>query len=147
MADYQHVIPVHADVARRKKRNWSELEEPHFDKGGFMDPDHEEVMIIVPPIFAPKDVPENLVLRPAAVPSSKKKQEEVVQDHFEIDTEMEPIPKKVNWEEYIPQGSDQWESQMVVSRMFDERPIWSKNSLIERLLNKGLSFSHGMLRR
>jgi hypothetical protein len=57
------------------------------------------------------------------------------------------IPKKVNWEEYIPQGSDQWESQMVVSRMFDEKPIWSKNSLTERLLDKGLSFSSGMLRR
>ncbi|WVZ12560.1 hypothetical protein V8G54_017090 [Vigna mungo] len=85
MADYQHVIPVHADVARRKKRNWSELEEPLFDKGGFMDPDHEDVMIIVPPIFSPKDVPENLVLRPAAMPSSKKKQEEVVQQqHFEV---------------------------------------------------------------
>jgi general transcription factor 3C polypeptide 5 (transcription factor C subunit 1) len=57
------------------------------------------------------------------------------------------IPKKVNWEEYIPQGSDQWESQMVVSRMFDEKPIWSKTSLTERLLEKGLSFSFGMLRR
>ncbi|KAK8472102.1 hypothetical protein PHAVU_002G113100 [Phaseolus vulgaris] len=157
MADYQHVIPIHADVARRKKRNWSELEEPLFDKVGFMDPDHEDVMIIVPPIFAPKDVPENLVLRPATMPCSKKKQEEVVQQHFEMDMEMEPvlaidfdikeIPKKVNWEEYIPQGSDQWESQMVVSRMFDERPIWSKDSLTERLLKKGLSFSHGMLRR
>ncbi|WVZ10089.1 hypothetical protein V8G54_014619 [Vigna mungo] len=54
---------------------------------------------------------------------------------------------KVNWEEYIPQGSDQWELQMVVSGMFDERPIWSKNSLTERLHKKGLSFSHGMLRR
>lgn len=30
MADYQHVVPVHADVARRKKRNWAEVEEPHF---------------------------------------------------------------------------------------------------------------------
>ncbi|KAL9328264.1 hypothetical protein ACSQ67_003267 [Phaseolus vulgaris] len=145
MADYQHVIPIHADVARRKKRNWSELEEPLFDKVGFMDPDHEDVMIIVPPIFAPKDVPENLVLRPATMPCSKKKQEEVVQQHFEFYLAVLQIPKKVNWEEYIPQGSDQWESQMVVSRMFDERPIWSKDSLIERLLKKGLSFSHGML--
>ncbi|KAH1158149.1 hypothetical protein GLYMA_11G082800v4 [Glycine max] len=155
MADYQHVIPVHADVARRKKRNWSELEELHFDKGGFMDLDHEDVMIIVPPIFAPKDVPENLVLRPATMSSSKKKPEEVVQPHFEMDMEpvlaidfdIKEIPKKVNWEEYIPQGSDQWELQMVVSRMFDERPIWSKNSLTELLLDKGLSFSHSMLRR
>lgn len=93
MSDYQHVIPVHADVARGKKRNWSELEEMHFgdylfrcflyfdlmfevclmailrvsclhsltDEGDLMYVDHGDVMIIVPPIFAPKDVPENLV--------------------------------------------------------------------------------------
>lgn len=29
MADYQHVLAVHADVARRKKRNWDEVE-PNF---------------------------------------------------------------------------------------------------------------------
>ncbi|XP_061346059.1 uncharacterized protein LOC133291756 isoform X2 [Gastrolobium bilobum] len=149
MADYQHVIPVHADVARRKKRNWSELEEPHFDKGGLMDVDHEDVMMISFSYFS---------LRPHTELSSKKKQEEILQPHFELDMEdtepvlaidfdIKDIPKKVNWEEYIPRGSDQWESQMVVSRLFDERPIWSKVSLTERLLDKGLSFSHGGLRR
>ncbi|XLR21912.1 hypothetical protein S83_014640 [Arachis hypogaea] len=140
MFDYQYVVPVHAEVAQRKKRNWSELEEPHFGEGGLMDVDHEDIMLIVPPLFAPKDMPENLVLRPPATSSSKRKQEEIVQPHLEV-------PKIVNWEEYIPQGSDQWESQMAVSRMFDERPIWSKDSLIERLHDKGLSFSHAMLRR
>nr|XP_048337358.1 uncharacterized protein LOC125424319 isoform X6 [Ziziphus jujuba var. spinosa]XP_048337359.1 uncharacterized protein LOC125424319 isoform X6 [Ziziphus jujuba var. spinosa]XP_048337360.1 uncharacterized protein LOC125424319 isoform X6 [Ziziphus jujuba var. spinosa] len=30
MVDYQHVIGVHRDVSRRKKRNWMEFEEPHF---------------------------------------------------------------------------------------------------------------------
>ncbi|XLR15648.1 hypothetical protein HN51_036627, partial [Arachis hypogaea] len=30
MFDYQYVVPVPAEVAQRKKRNWSELEEPHF---------------------------------------------------------------------------------------------------------------------
>lgn len=30
MADYQHVVAVHADVARRKKRNWTEVEDPQF---------------------------------------------------------------------------------------------------------------------
>ena len=29
MVDYQHVLPVHADVARRKKRSWAEVE-PHL---------------------------------------------------------------------------------------------------------------------
>lgn len=28
MADYQHVIPVHADIALRKKRSWIEMDEP-----------------------------------------------------------------------------------------------------------------------
>ncbi|AES79207.2 general transcription factor 3C polypeptide 5 [Medicago truncatula] len=156
MADYQYVVPVHADVAKRKKRNWSEPEETHLAKGGRIDVDHEDIMIIVPPIFAPKDMPEDLLLRPPTVSSSKKKEEEIVHPHFEIDMEpvlaldffqIKEIPKKVNWEEYIPQGSEQWESQMAVSRMFDEKPIWSKNSLTERLLDKGLSFSHGMFRR
>ncbi|XP_057760605.1 uncharacterized protein LOC130980980 isoform X2 [Arachis stenosperma] len=155
MFDYQYVVPVHAEVAQRKKRNWSELEEPHFGEGGLMDVDHEDIMLIVPPLFAPKDMPENLVLRAPAASSSKRKQEEIVQPHLEMDTEpvlaigfdIKEVPKIVNWEEYIPQGSDQWESQMAVSRMFDERPIWSKDSLIERLHDKGLSFSHAMLRR
>lgn len=26
MVDYQHVLAVHADVTRRKKRNWAEVE-------------------------------------------------------------------------------------------------------------------------
>lgn len=29
MVDYQHVLSVHADVARRKKRNWADME-PQF---------------------------------------------------------------------------------------------------------------------
>lgn len=32
MADYQHVVPVHADIAMRKRKNPSEMEEPHFQK-------------------------------------------------------------------------------------------------------------------
>lgn len=31
------------------------------EKGGFMDGDQEDVMILVPPLFSPKDVPETLV--------------------------------------------------------------------------------------
>ena len=57
------------------------------------------------------------------------------------------IPKKVNWEEYVPQGSNQWEWQMFIANLFDERPIWPKESLTERLLDKGLSFTVEMFRR
>ncbi|XLU49240.1 hypothetical protein S245_044054, partial [Arachis hypogaea] len=31
--------------------------------------------------------------------------------------------------------------------LFDERPIWSKNALTERLLDIGLRFTHSKLRR
>uniref|UniRef100_A0A2N9E158 Transcription factor IIIC subunit 5 HTH domain-containing protein n=1 Tax=Fagus sylvatica TaxID=28930 RepID=A0A2N9E158_FAGSY len=158
MADYQHVVPVHADVARRKKRNWAEVEEPHFGKGGLMDVDHEDVMILLPPLFSLKDVPENLVLRPPPTVSSKTKQDEVAEQCWKMDMEpvlaidfkikdILPIPKKVNWEEYVPQGSNQWEWQMFIANLFDERPIWPKESLTERLLDKGLSFTVEMFRR
>ncbi|KAF2298249.1 hypothetical protein GH714_020861 [Hevea brasiliensis] len=84
MADYQHVVAVHADTARRKKRNWTEMEEPHFEKAGLMDLDQEDVMILLPPLFTTKDLPVNLVLKPPATASSKKKQEEAVESHVEI---------------------------------------------------------------
>lgn len=32
MVDYQHVVAVHADDSCGKKRNWIEMEDPHFSK-------------------------------------------------------------------------------------------------------------------
>ncbi|KAH9717982.1 transcription factor IIIC subunit 5 [Citrus sinensis] len=130
MADYQHVVAVHADVARRKKRNWTEVEEPQFEKGGLIDLDEDDVMMILPPLFAPKDVPENLVLRPSVIPSSLKKEARVEQNISEI-------PEKVQWEEFISRDSEQWKWQMAVSKLFDERPIWPKSSINDRLLDEG----------
>lgn len=154
MADYQHVIAVHANVARTKKRKWIQ-DEPISKKNGHTDVDEEDVMIIVPPVFAPKDVPENLVLKPSVTFTSKKNQEAVAQPYLEIDLEpvlaidfnINEIPKRINWEEYISEGSDQWESQMAVSRLFDERPIWTKHSLNERLTDHGFALGPHMLRR
>ena len=85
MADYQHVLAVHADVSRRKKRNWADVD-PQFglyyysfvlffighticyfniyislEKRGLLDVDQEDLMILVPPLFSPKDIPEKLV--------------------------------------------------------------------------------------
>ncbi|GAV67150.1 Tau95 domain-containing protein [Cephalotus follicularis] len=154
MADYQHVVAVHADVARRKKRNWAEVEEPQFEKCGLLDVDQEDVMLILPPLFSLKDVPETVVLRPSATLSSKKKQEGVLQNHSEIDVSglaidfsIKEIPKKINWEEYTVPHSELWKGQMAVSKLFDERPIWHKESLIERLLDNDLKFSHQVLKR
>lgn len=36
---------------------------------------------------------------------------------------------------------------MVVSQLFDERPVWPKDSLTERLVDKGFNFSDHLLRR
>lgn len=88
MADYQHVVNVHADVARTKKRNWSHVEEPPVSGKSsltclidvvllYIDSnfvitftgnsrvkkmEEDDVMMLLPPMFAPKDFPENLML-------------------------------------------------------------------------------------
>ncbi|XP_073054959.1 uncharacterized protein [Primulina eburnea] len=72
MVDYQHVLAVHADNARRKKRNWDEAE-PQFRNGDLLDFDHEDLMMMVPPLFSTKDLPENVVLKPCSDPSLKRK--------------------------------------------------------------------------
>ncbi|CAL5370916.1 unnamed protein product [Camellia sinensis] len=60
MVDYQHIVAVHADVAQRKKRNWADME-PQFEKCDLMDVDQKDLMILVPPLFSIKDVPEKVV--------------------------------------------------------------------------------------
>lgn len=154
MADYQHVLAVHADAARRKKRNWDEVE-PNFEKSSLMDVDQEDLMIVPPPFFSLKDMPENIMLKPSGILSSKKKQEGVVQQRWEmeiepclaIDFNIKDIPKKVNWEKYITEGTVEWERQKAVSEFFDERPVWAKESLTERLLEKGMDTRECTLKR
>ncbi|MCD9559513.1 hypothetical protein HAX54_017512 [Datura stramonium] len=85
MVDYQHVLAVHADVARRKKRQWAEVE-PKFEKGGLMDVDQEDLMILLPPLFSSKDLPDNIVLKSCTSVSSKRKQE----GRHNWEREMEP---------------------------------------------------------
>lgn len=57
------------------------------------------------------------------------------------------IPKTVIWEKYIPQGSDEWDFQVAVCKFFEERPIWPKESLVERMLDMGFVFRHVVFRR
>eukprot|EP00257_Ricinus_communis_P021369 XP_015580843.1 general transcription factor 3C polypeptide 5 isoform X2 [Ricinus communis] len=156
MVDYQHVVAVHADAAAQKrKRNWTQMEEPHFDKAGLMDLDQEDVMILVPPHFTSKDMPVNLALKATSIPSSKKIQEEAVENHIEmnlepalaIDFNIKEIPKEINWKLFIAQGTELWGWQIAVSELFDERPIWPKDALTGRLLVKNLKFTHQTLRR
>jgi len=57
------------------------------------------------------------------------------------------VPEKVNWEENIPRGTTDWELQLAVSKLFEERPIWPKRAIYEELLDNGLEVSDHMLRR
>ncbi|KAI6701421.1 hypothetical protein NL676_015745 [Syzygium grande] len=57
------------------------------------------------------------------------------------------IPKIIDWEERLIQGSDEWESQLAVSKLFEERPVWPKNSLYDRLVGRGLNFGVLLLKR
>lgn len=57
------------------------------------------------------------------------------------------VPKKVNWEKFIKEGTDEWNCQMAVCDSFEERPIWIKESLSEHLSNKGLKLSSNYLKR
>lgn len=47
----------------------------------------------------------------------------------------------------MSRDAEQWKWQIVVSKLFDERPIWHKSSIIDRLLDEGLKFSSQMLKR
>ncbi|XP_010541506.1 PREDICTED: general transcription factor 3C polypeptide 5 isoform X2 [Tarenaya hassleriana] len=154
MADYQHVIPIHADIAQKKKRKWMEMESLAANSD-LMDLADEDVMMLLPPFFAPKDIPENLVLRLPASSGSKKKEEVAAQNSSEIDTGpifaidfgVKEIPKILNWEDFIVRGSNQWQWQEAVSALFDERPIWPRESVVQRLLDKGFKCTHHMLNR
>ncbi|XP_055800857.1 uncharacterized protein LOC129870211 isoform X2 [Solanum dulcamara] len=152
MVDYQHVLAVHADVARRKKRQWAEVE-PKFEKGGLMDVDQEDLMILLPPLFSSKDTPDNIVLKSCTSVGSKRKQEgrhnweREMEPSLAIDFTIKEIPKPVDWEKYIPQGSDRWRWQKAVSELFEVRKIWAKESLAERLYDGGLKFRDNMLKR
>ncbi|XP_011655959.1 general transcription factor 3C polypeptide 5 isoform X1 [Cucumis sativus] len=158
MVDYQHVVAVHADATQRKKGNWAEMHEPRLGKSNAIDVDKEDTMILVPPLFSIKDVPENLVLKTPAIYIPRKKSETVqnpcevicevdIEPVLAIDFNIKDIPKTVIWEKYVPQGSDEWDYQVAVSKLFEERPIWPKDSLVQRMLDMGLAFSHGVLRR
>ncbi|KAL6534758.1 hypothetical protein OROGR_013433 [Orobanche gracilis] len=146
MVDYQHVLAVHADATRSKKRNWTEVE-PQSVKVGQWDVNQEDLMILVPPLFSTKDLPEKVLLKSYGDPNLKKKQEEVVHPRNRWGMEIEQIPKKVNWENAIPKNSDRWRWQMAVCELFDERPIWVKHSLAEHLLDRGINVVNKVFRR
>lgn len=152
MVDYQHVLAVHADVVRRKKRNWADVG-PQFEKRGLIDADQEDLMILLPPLFSVKNIPENVVLKPSMDCNTKKKQEGAqqypemeIERSFGIDFGIKDVPKKVKWETFLQEGTNDWNYQMAVCELFDERPIWIKQSLSEHLSNKGLKIGDNTMK-
>ncbi|KAF8093229.1 hypothetical protein N665_0387s0016 [Sinapis alba] len=154
MADYQHVIPIHADIARQKKRKLMDVNPlaGHSDLMGLAD---EDVMMLLPQVFAPKDIPDNLALKPPATSGPKKKDDAATQNFYEmdigpvfaIDFSVKDIPKNLNWEEFVSPSSHHWQWQVSVSALFEERPIWTRDSVVQRLLDKGLKCTHHMFNR
>ncbi|XP_048604323.1 general transcription factor 3C polypeptide 5-like [Brassica napus] len=120
-----------------------------------MDMADEDVMMLLPQFFAPKDMPDNLVLKLPGTSGPKKKEEAPTQNLceddigpvFAIDFSVKEIPKVLNWEDFIVPSSDQWQWQVAVSALFDERPVWTRDSIVQRLLDKGLKCTHHMLNR
>ncbi|KAK8947604.1 hypothetical protein KSP40_PGU013778 [Platanthera guangdongensis] len=150
MADYQHVIAVHEAESRRKKRSWDD--ELIIDDD---DMDYGDVMKLVPPLFARKDKPEKIVLNAPANLVSENLQKRAVEYYWEMDIEpchaisfsIDKIPEKINWEDKLPKGNNEWDAQLAVSKLFEERPIWPRWSLHERLLDDGQEVSEYLLRR
>ncbi|CAH8268002.1 unnamed protein product [Arabidopsis lyrata] len=154
MADYQHVIPIHADIAQQKKRKWMDVDSltGNSDLMGLAD---EDVMMLLPQFFAPKDIPDNVALKPPATSGPKKKDDAATQNFYEIDVgpvfaidfSVKEIPKKLKWEDFVSRSSNHWQWQVSVSALFEERPIWTRDSVVQRLLDKGLKCTHHMLNR
>ncbi|KAH9304774.1 hypothetical protein KI387_009178, partial [Taxus chinensis] len=80
MVDYQYVLAVHAKASRNKKKGHMD---PGFEKGTLMDIEQDDLMMLVPPLFSLKDMPEQLVLRPSNIVKAKQNQEKIMQQQWE----------------------------------------------------------------
>ncbi|KAJ4752849.1 hypothetical protein LUZ62_087254 [Rhynchospora pubera] len=158
MADYQHVLPLHAAKAKAKatpttnNRPSSALPDTSTITA---DMDAPHVMMLLPPLFSNKNIPENIVLKPASTVVSKIMQRGLVIDRWEMDIEPSlalsyktpEVPGKVNWEQKISRGTTEWGLQEAVCKLFDEKPIWTRRSIHEQLLDSGFDVSENMLKR
>uniref|UniRef100_A0A0D9V1P1 Transcription factor IIIC subunit 5 HTH domain-containing protein n=1 Tax=Leersia perrieri TaxID=77586 RepID=A0A0D9V1P1_9ORYZ len=142
MSDFQHVVPVHAAAMRKRKH--SECPTNNED----LRTDNEDVMMLVPPLFSIKDKPTKIALLPSSSALSKSMQRAVVQHRWEMDIGPTlALPFNINWEDHILKNSAEWGWQMAVCKMFDERPVWPRQSLYERLIDDGLQISQSQFKR
>ena len=54
---------------------------------------------------------------------------------------------KINWENHVPKNSVDWDWQMAMCKLFDERPVWPRQSLYERLHDDGVHVSQSQFKR
>uniref|UniRef100_A0ACD5UQC3 Uncharacterized protein n=2 Tax=Avena sativa TaxID=4498 RepID=A0ACD5UQC3_AVESA len=156
MSDFQHVVPVHAAEVKKRKRldRLNVKDDFGSDNAGDLETEDGDVMMLVPRLFSIKDTPTNIALLPSSNALSKSMQRGVVQHQWEMDIEptillpfnIQAVPKKINWEDHIPKNSSEWDWQMAVCKLFDERPVWPRQSLYERLLDDGVQVSIGQFK-
>ncbi|WVZ78432.1 hypothetical protein U9M48_026141 [Paspalum notatum var. saurae] len=84
MADFQHVVPVHAAQMKKRKRSGSENDNENLDNTGLQETDGGDVMMLVPPLFSVKDRPTKIALLPSSNAISKSMHRGVVQERWEM---------------------------------------------------------------
>ncbi|KQJ82009.1 general transcription factor 3C polypeptide 5 [Brachypodium distachyon] len=156
MADFQHVVPVQAANVRKRNRPDcpSSKDDLGRDKVGDLETDDEDAMMLIPPLFSIKDSPTKIALLASSNALSKSMQRGVVRHRWEMDIEptlalsfdIQAVPKKINWEDHIPKKSPEWGWQMAMCKLFEERPVWPRQSLYERLLDEGVQVSQGQFK-
>ncbi|CAH2064652.1 unnamed protein product, partial [Thlaspi arvense] len=144
---------VHFDACYSYSRGYCVAEEEEVVGGNsdLMNLADEDVMMLLPQFFSPKDIPDNVALKPPATSGPKKKDDAATQNFYEID--IGPIfaidfsiPKKLNWEDFVGPSSHHWKWQVSVSALFEERPIWTRDSVVQQLrylLRAAYYFSSG----
>jgi len=155
MADFQHVVPVHAAQVRKRKRSNSQNDNEHLDKTRHQETDDGDVMMLVPPLFSMKDRPTKIALLPSSNAVSKSMHRGVVQERWEMKVgptlalpfNIQVVPGKINWEDHVRKNSVDWDWQMAVCKLFDERPVWPRQSLYERLQDDGVHVSQNQFKR
>ncbi|PUZ46426.1 hypothetical protein GQ55_7G077800 [Panicum hallii var. hallii] len=155
MADFQHVVPVHAAQVRKRKLSNSQNDNEHLDKTRHQETDDGDVMMLVPPLFSVKDRPTKIALLPSSNAVSKSMHRGVVQERWEMKVgptlalpfNIQVVPGKINWEDHVRKNSVDWDWQMAVCKLFEERPVWPRQSLYERLQDDVVHVSQNQFKR
>ncbi|CAD6218766.1 unnamed protein product [Miscanthus lutarioriparius] len=102
-----------------------------------------------------KDRPTKIALLPSSNALSKTMHRRVVQERWEMNVgptlalpfNTQVVPEKINWEDHVRKNSVDWDWQMAVCKLFDEHPVWPRQSLYERLLDDGVHVSQNQFKR